>query len=402
MLLLFLVACSGGTPEPPGELVRSDLQRELAPSVSEADTKQFAHDRTAFALDLYKSNALDENVVVSPYSVDAVMAMLYAGAKSTTETQMASGMHYTLPSDVLHAAFNRVDLELASRGEDAKSSNGGDFMLRSVNQLFAQKGFAIHAPYLDTLALNYGAPVSLMDFAGEAEPSRIAINEWISAMTEGLIPELLKSGSIDASIVLVLANAVYFDGAWQAEFEAEDIDFDGKQVAGFVGRSRGRYVKGDDYEAVAVPYDDNQVELVVIEPNDFGAFHAALDADRLTATLDELRGVDIDLSMPKFDIRSEHKLEAPMQKMGIVDLFAAADLSGIAGAPGELFLAWLVQEAVIKVSERGTVAAAATGGGVGIVSIPETVTVKIDRPFIYALRDRGTGALLFMGHVTKL
>ncbi len=106
--------------------------------------------------------------------------------------------------------------------------------------------------------------------------------------------------------------------------------------------------------------------------------------------------------MPKFDVRSKHDLNEPLVGLGIEDLFAAADLSGIAGEPGDLYLEWLRQEAVIKVSEKGTVAAAATGGGVSVVSLPVSIPVIIDRPFIYALRDRPTGTILFLGHVRKL
>ncbi len=401
--LVLLVACGGGTPEPPGELVRSQLQRELEPSLSDGDAKQFSDDRATFALDLYRSNDASENVVVSPYSLDAVMAMLYAGARGSTESQMASGMRFSLPQDSLHAGFNQLDLELASRGEDAKSSSGGDFRLRPVNQLFTQNGFTLNAPYLDTLAKNYGAAVSMMDFAGESEASRAKINDWIGAMTEGLIPEFLKHGAIDPHLVLVLVNTLYFDGAWAAEFSAEDVVFEGGRVSGFTGASPGRHVKGDGFEAVAIPYDDEQIELLVIEPDDFDAFHAALDADQLTAILDGLYSVEIDLTMPTFDLRSRHDLGGTLQQMGVIDLFSAAvDLSGIAGAPGDLELAWIVQESVIKVSERGTVAAAATAGGIQSISAPLRVPVTIDRSFVYLLRDRGTGAILFIGHVREL
>lgn len=400
-LLLLLAAACGG-PSVPGEIVKSSLERDANPQIDGADAKQFAADRAAFALDLYRSNGTDENVVVSPYSVDAVMAMLYAGAEGDTETQIADGMRFTLPEEVVHAGFNRADLELASRGEGAKSSDGGDFTLKSLNQLFSANGFEMRAPFLDTLAANYGAGVSMMDFVGAPEQSRKDINDWINGVTDGLIPELLKSGSIDASIVLVLVNAMYFDGAWEATFSEKTVPFAGGNVAGFGGTTPGRYVKGDGFEAAAIPYDEEQIELVVIEPDDFEAFHAGLDGARLDRILTSLEAHDLDLEMPKFDIRSKHDLKAPLVNLGIEDVFDAADLSGIAGAPGDLYLAWLVQEAVIKVSERGTVAAAATGGGVSVTSLPQTIPVRIDRPFVYALRDVGTGTILFIGHVLKL
>lgn len=399
--VLLTAAC--GLPEPPGELVKSSLERDMAPQLSEAEQRDFAADRAAAAFDLYRQTEKTENLVVSPYSLDAVMAMLYAGAKGDTKDEMAAALSYRTNEETLHAGFNRVDLELAERGDGAKSSSGGDFALRSVNQLFGAKGQEYQASYLDMLAQNYGAGMSRMDFVGAADAARTEINDWVSTMTDQLIVDLLPEGSVHARTVLVLVNAVYFDAAWSAEFRTRDADFEGQRVDGFGGVSPGRYLKANDFEAAAIPYDGDEIELVVIEPNDFETFTNDLTGERFAAVVDALERQQIDLTMPKFDIESEHDMEKHLRAMGVTKLFDAADLSGIAGAPGDLFVEWVVQKAIIKVSEKGTVAAAATAGGVGIVSIPPPPTpVVIDKSFVYALRDVETGTILFIGHVRKL
>ncbi len=220
-------ACDDATPSDPGDtpvdVAKSALERDLTPDVPAADLATLVAGDNAFAFDLYRELAVEDgNLVASPHSVSVALAMTYAGAAGNTAAEMAAAMHYDLAQGALHPAFNALDLALSSRGEGAQGADGQPFRLRVVNAAWAQRDFVFLASYLDTLGLNYGAGVRLMDFATAPEPSRATINAWVSEQTETRIPELLPAGSIDAGTRLVLTNAVYFNAAWETQFEPED------------------------------------------------------------------------------------------------------------------------------------------------------------------------------------
>ena len=217
----FLPACGGGGSSAPVKVAQSSQARDTNPSVPPADATQLATDNRAFALSLYQtlraSAGSDDNLVFSPTSISIALAMLYNGAGSDTATAIATALDFTLPVDRLNAAFDALDLALTTppAGADA-----GTFTLSLADSLWAQQDFPFLPAYLDTLAVDYGAGINLVDFEQAPESARAAINGWVSDQTEGLIPMLLPTGSIDATTRLVLANAVYFHGDWVTPFKS--------------------------------------------------------------------------------------------------------------------------------------------------------------------------------------
>jgi serpin B len=206
-LALLLSGC--GAPAAGGELAKSSQARDTAPSVGGADSGALAAGNTAFALDLYERlRGEDTNLFFSPYSISVALAMAYAGARGGTERQMAGALHYTLPQDTLHPAFNVLDLELASRGEGARGRRGEPFRLHIANALWGQTGYSFLPDFLDLLARNYGAGMRLVDFRTAPEPSRVTINDWVADQTEDRIRDLIPSGVITTATRLVLTNAI--------------------------------------------------------------------------------------------------------------------------------------------------------------------------------------------------
>jgi serpin B len=397
-------------PNDAGGLVASDEERITSPDVPAGDLRAVVADNTDFALSLYqKLRFTPGNLFYSPFSISAALAMTWAGARGETESQMAAALHFTLPQERLHPAFDALDLALASRGRGAMGSDGGAFRLTVANAIWGQVGYPFEVPFLDTLALNYGAGVHVVDFRKDPEGSRGVINDWVAERTEDRIEDLLPPGSIDASTRLVLTNAIYFNAAWESPFDegdTKDATFtrrDGTeiQVPTMRGSPRARYGSGDGWAAVELPYDRHELAMVLVLPDagTIDAFEASLTGDALAAILGSMTEHLVTLSLPRFEIESQLSLVEQLSGLGMPIAFGdAADFSGISGEGG-LAIRDVVHEAWVSVDEAGTEAAAATGVVVGPTSVPMPAEIHFDHPYLFVIRDLATETILFVGRV---
>ena len=370
-----------------------------------------------FVLDLYRAavKGKDGNLVYSPYSIALAFSMVYAGARGRTEAQMAAVLGF-LPQSRHHPAANALERRLASLGADAPRAveEGGEpFQLRSANAVWGQKGFPFEDAYLRTLARHYGAGVRASDFAADPEGGRRAVNAWVEESTEGRIRDIVPKHAIDTDTRLVLANAVYFKAAWLYPFgegDAEDSPFtllDGSRVAVHMmhqGSEPVPYAEGPGYQAVILPYVGHTVEMVVVVPKQgrFDKVEAGMDPGFLKRVRATAGRVGATLSMPRFKFESDLPLAELLPGMGMPDAFGNADFSGIAKGGG-LSISGAFHRATIAADEEGTEATAAT-----VLVVRETSAssetpphLTIDRPFIFAIVERETGAILFLGRVTN-
>jgi serpin B len=244
VVMFSFLACkpSGDNPSPQVEvnILKSSLARNLSPNLAAGDLDQLVEGNTAFALDFYRAvKEEQENFIFSPHSISAAFVMTYAGARNNTEVQMARTLHFNLPRERLHAAFNALDLALNSRGQGEENSEGTNFKLNIINAAWAQQGYSFLQDFLDILAVNYGTGMYILDFVSDPESSRQTINNWVAQQTEDKIKDLLPPDSIDSLTRLVLTNAIYFYGAWAVPFD-EDLT-----------RSGNFYLADDD--VVSVP-----------------------------------------------------------------------------------------------------------------------------------------------------
>ena len=408
-LVLPVVACA--QPAAAG-LEISDKPRVTSPVVSPTDQVSLVDGDSAFAFELYQSlKEKDGNLFYSPHSISLALAMTYAGARSETAQQMADTLHFTLPQERLHPAFNSLALELGKRGQGAQGKDGEGFRLNIVNAIWGQDGYNFQPAFLDVLAENYGAGLRIMDFIKETEKSRITINQWVSDQTEDRIKDLIPQGAINELTRLVLTNAVYFNAAWQHQFnknQTEDGQFhllDGKQVTVPMMKQTESFgfAKGAGYQAIELPYDGNELSMVILLPEDgqFKAFEEDLQTQQVSDIINSLRGSRVDLTMPRFEFDSEFSLKDTLAKMGMPVAFTdSADFSGMTGKR-ELSISNVIHKAFVSVDETGTEAAAATAVIVGVTSAPvePPVELTIDRPFIFLIRDIETGAIIFVGRV---
>ena len=421
ILPLALQACGGGDGDRPGPINCEELEKTGIGEAVNQDRDQLACDNGNFAFDLYRALSDDEegNLFFSPFSISQVLAMAYAGARGETERQMADTLRYGLPQNRLHPAFNALDLALHSRGEARSGSTGPDeestrFRLNIANAVWGQEGFEFHGDYLDTLAENYDGEIRPLDFHAAPEESRVTINDWVAEETEGKIKNLFPQGSIGLETRLVLTNAIYFNAAWRLPFypgNTVDSPFhllDGRKVVVPMmtadhKRKPFSYAQGDGFQAIEIFYHTNEVSMIALLPDEgkFEEFENSLTAEVLEEVLEELEGREITLTMPRFEYASDFRLKETLSLMGMSDAFGkTADFSGITDAK-ELRISTVVHKAFVSVDEKGTEAAAATG-----VAYPEDfccdeepILVTLDRPFIFLIRDRPTGAILFLGRM---
>ncbi|WP_437309594.1 serpin family protein [Sorangium sp. So ce388] len=395
----------------PGCVVASAKQRISTPDVPAEDEAALVSGNTAFSLDLYQQlREKPGNVFYSPHSISTALAMTWAGAKGETETAMAGTMHFDLGQDRLHPAFNWLDQELESRGQGAQGADGKGFRLNVVNALWGQIGYRFEASFLDTLALNYGAGMHVVDFLGQKQESVDLINGWVSEQTEGKIEKLVPVEAITVETVLVLTNAIYFNAAWRTPFETtatEDGEFvtaDGTEVTVPLmhGGLEMPYAEGEGYQAVAMPYDGDELSMVIVLPEKgtLDAFEASLDAAKLDGIVGAMSEHLVITTMPKFKFEYQLSLKETLEAMGMEVAFTpgVADFTGI-NAQGQPYIQDVIHKAFVGVNEAGTEAAAATAVIVGDESAPSPASLALVNPFLFFIRDNATGSILFVGRI---
>ena len=391
----------------PANEIRSNKLRDLAPVVAASDAAQLAADNVAFGVDLYGQLRARNtgNFIFSQTSISLDLAMLYGGAANDTAAQMATALHFTLPPERLHPAFNALDLALSAppAGDDANA-----FQLVLANSSWLQAGYSVLPSYLDLLAENYDAGLFLEDFATAPEIARTDINRWVSDETEQMIPALFDPGTISPDARLVLANAVYFHGIWAQAFKPTTSIGTFHAPNGDVSvpmmssqETSARLWSAAGWTAVSLGYQGGTASMILLVPDlgTFDAFEQGLTATSLATMLDPAGAMTGAVTMPRFKFSTPSPLNAVLASLGMTDAFdpSLADFSGIDGTRN-LSIDKVIHKAVIAVDEQGTTAAAATGTtGTVLVLLPEPF--RVDRPFLFFIRHNSTGAILFQGRV---
>jgi serpin B len=394
--------------EPPGVTLSSDLPRNLAPTVDDAALAAHVAGLRQFGSALHpRLAAPTDDLVFSPWSLSLVLAMAYAGAETTAEAEMAAVCRFDLPEPDLHAAFDLVDLGLAAR--DVPDVGEGSLTLRVVNTGFVNPDLVPVPAYLDTLALYYGTGLQALSLRDDPQGSADAINAWVEAQTEGQIPTLVAPESL-VNAALALVNAVYFAGTWDAPFHAgltRDAGFhllDGSvvQVPTMQSTEGAGYAQGAGWAAVSLDYVGRELSMLIVVPDDLAAYEAQHAADLFADPLAGVQPVaEVVLSLPRFGAQTTAPVGQALEDLGMVASMApGADFSGLT-AEG-VHIGDVVHEAVIGVDESGTEAAAASAVIVDVDTAGSSAppVVNVDRPFLFAIVDGPTGALLFQGRIT--
>lgn len=377
-----------------------------APTTVTADEiRALVEANNGFAFNLYSSAASREgNLFLSPYSISSALAMTYAGARGATAQQMAEALRLGAATNYVHPAFAEINKVL--------NEGGKGYRLSVANALWAQKGFEFKRDFMAAAKKYYDAGADTVDFAGNTEAARLAINKWVERRTDNKIEELIKDGVLDSLTRLVLTNAIHFKGQWEHEFMPERTKNAPFQLAGgelvdvpFMRQvERFGYAETESAQVLELPYAGGELAMVIVLPKagaTLGQIETGLRESGLGSFTGALEPRRADVSIPRFKFTAEMSLSETLQQLGMVDAFDGrlADFSGMSDEP--LYITEVLHKAFIEVNEEGTEAAAATGVVVGVRSImvDKPVTFTADRPFFFAIRDQRTDSVLFMGRV---
>lgn len=354
------------------------------------------------------------NLVFSPISVAVALAMATNGAVGPTQGELLGALGFTSLED-LNVALNDLELALEARAGERQfgPQRKAEVTLELANSLWGQAGFGFEQPFLDRLSSSYGAGLQTVDYRTAAETARGLINDWVAEATKDKIPELIAKGVLDEMTRLVLVNAVYLKAPWLEPFDegatapkpftlvsGERVEVEMMSMAS----REGAYAKGDGWTAVELPYLGGELAMTIVVPDAgrWAAFESGLSAETLGPAVAALAPRRFFLTMPKWTTRTSSALVPVLQTLGVTLAFEddKADFSAMS-VEEPLHISAVVQEAFIAVDEQGTEAAAATAVIVEAVSAPveQPPQVDLDRPFLYAVRDRQTRAVLFVGRV---
>lgn len=373
-----------------------------------SDSSALAEGNNRFALALHQRMQAAQptaNVFYSPFSVSNALVMTYAGSRGETEKQMAAALQFAGPQDALHRDFSALLAAL----------NGGKekgYRLEIANALWGQQGYSFEKPFLELTDRYYQGSFQTLDFAGDTENSRRAINQWVEQRTDNKIKELLKQGDLSYLTRLVLTNAVYFKGDWQKPFRADrthEQPFrlgDGRTVnAPLMTQSDSfAYAEREGLQLLELPYVGGDLAMLVLLPNGSAAdLVAALSTEQLRELRAQLTLRQVEVTLPKFKFATRYYLDsdALLPALGMRDAFdqQRADFSGINGRR-DLAISHVIHQAMIEVNEQGSEAAASTAVVIGLKSMPMHPTeFRADHPFLFLIVHKPTDSILFMGTV---
>jgi len=385
----------------------------------------------ALGLDLLaKGTDANANALISPYSIQSALAMTYAGAAGETRTQMAKVLHYPQDETALHQSFTDLQKALeevakttAERAKIAKDHGGpGEpFVLTVANRLFGQDGYAFRQPFLELVKDRYRAPLEMMDFIHNADKERLKINGWVEEQTHKRIRDLIPANGLNDETRLVLVNAIYMKAPWAETFSegtTQPLPFQvmgnkNLKVPTMCRTGHMGYAKREGYQVITVPYIGGDMQLLVLLPDAKDGL-AAMEAK---VTPDILSGCakpgtsEVELFLPRF------KMEPPLFKLGKV--LCSLGMAGAFDKPqgsanfdrmaprkpnDYLYISEVFHKTFLALDEKGTEAAAATAVAMmratAFIEKPKPLEVRVDRPFLFAIQHRPSGACLFLGRVT--
>jgi serpin B len=386
------------------------------PFTASPEVKSTVDGNTAFALDLYqKLKDRPGNLFFSPYSISTSLAMTYAGARGQTETEMAKVLHFNLAQTNLPEAFSA----LGARMHQIQRWNR--ITLTMANSLWCQKDYRFTDAFLNLIHKYYDAEARQADFINSAQSASAEINKWVGRKTKGKIRDAVAPGQFTDLTRLVLCDAIYFKGKWQHQFKASDTKPDTFHITTndtvtVLMMSQTAHFKtarseDDSVELLELPYSGTDLSMIILLPRveypspdveqpGLPDLERKLTTDNLRvwlAKLDQAGPDETRVALPRFTTTQSFDLVKELQSLGMPSAFNdSADFSGMDGTTN-LYVSDVIHTAFVEVNESGTEAAAVTLSMVTMAGIANSFVV--DHPFIFLIRENGSGSILFVGRI---
>lgn len=362
--------------------------------------KRVAQDNE-FALDLFRKTmkeSNESNVFISPLSVSIALGMARNGADGITRTEMETALCMSgLTADKINEYY-RIML-------DSLPTADSNTTLKIANSVWYRNGFQIKKPFLDINAAFFNAEIRSLDFSKTGAVD--SINDWCALKTNNLIKEVILE--IPELAMMYLINAVYFKGQWTYPFDKKHTlttnftDELGKLTeVNMMNRiDTFAYYHDTDADYLDLPYGNGTFSMTVILPvvgKTTDEVLENLNAEQLNSAIDHLKKQKVAVSIPRFKTECKYELSTPLIKMGMKMAFEdSADFSKISDEA--LFISSIIHKTYVEVTEEGTEAAAVTVIEFETTSLPDYPIFSANRPFIFMIREKGTGVILFAGRM---
>jgi serine protease inhibitor len=368
-----------------------------------------------FGFRLYNQLAAKDgskNLFISPTSVELALAMTYNGARGDTQQGMAKALGI---GDMKLEDFNKANASLMK----VLSNPDPKVTMSVANSLWGRDGVKFSEDFLARNKDFYGAKVESIDFSSPDSADKI--NNWVKENTGGMIKKLVDYSSVRDAL-MVLANAIYFKGKWTLPFDPIDtkpadftlLDGTQKNFPMMENTDKFGYLETDQFQAIVLPYGDKLVQCVVFLPKPdvkLADFTKGLTGKQWAEWSKQFVSRKGTIMLPRFRAEYSASLTDSLGKLGMAKAFSAdADLMGMISEAdagklgGKPFITDVVHKTALEVDEEGTRAAAATGVVVGVTAVPmpeSPFVMRVDHPFLLAITDRPTGAILFLGTIVE-
>lgn len=356
-----------------------------------------------FGFELFqKVNAsLDEpkNTMISPMSVSLALAMVYNGTDGDTKKQMEDMLH---KSGMTPDEINENYKELVA----ALSSHDPKVELAISNAIFYKNTFPVKNEFITTNQNYYNAEVAGLDFSQTTETLN-KVNGWVNTNTKGKIEKILDK--VRDKDIMYLLNAIYFNGEWQYRFNSKETtnmpftkeDNQVVQAPTMTIENKFNYFSNQTFQMLEIPYGSGKYSMLVFLPTSGKTTNdviSMLNPGNMTDWLSRMTELNRKLYLPKFEFKFDQSLVDVLKALGMTDAFSdvKANLTGISDA-AQLSISEVMHKSYIKVDERGTEAAAVTEVTIIYTSTGQDNSFRVDHPFVFAIREKDTKAILFIG-----
>lgn len=381
----------GSAPEYP-ELQLSEQAMGIARSIND------------FGWDIYARLARSEgNLFLSPYSLASALTLTWAGAGTETADQMAQVLRHSSQPSSIHEGYRELSTSLISLQQ-----------LDIANSIFPDKRFILRDDYLRLVKDKYLSSIESLDYVRETESARLHINRWVERETRERIRNLIAEGNLDPAVVMVLVNAIYFNGQWASKFDAgktrerEFTGTDGQNRLVPMMHQTGSfgYWETDELQILDMPYQGNRLSMTYLLPRPgvpLSAVEQKLNSASVDLWLQSMSNRTVSVAIPKFILDwGASDVSPELKSLGMNSAFSSkADFSGISSTQG-IHISMVLHKASIEIDERGTIAAAATAVIMRKTAMPQIMEFTADRPFIFFIRDVTSRSILFVGRLVSI